>query len=160
VTDDKTPALEQLQLMLNRHVTYELNMLIRTHGLLIGIGLEPAVGNALIESFCVHARNLDEFFQSTGNWPDSLKASSFTTDYKPGPSLPKALKTRMNQQITHLSWGRAHDPNKLVNATERHQMFLMLVAEAVHFGEHLKPEFRGWKYRINLDQALDPPPSK
>jgi hypothetical protein len=66
----------------------------------------------------------------------------------------------MNQQITHLSAGRTHDPAKLVNASERHQMFLMLVTEAVHFGEHLKPEFSGWKYRINLDQALDPSPSK
>ena len=30
-------------------------------------------------------------------------------------------------------------------------MFLMLVSEAVHFAEHLKPKFRDWKYRINLD---------
>jgi hypothetical protein len=150
VTDDETPALEQLQSLLNRHVTYELNMLIRTHGILIGIGLEPTVGNALIESFCVHARNLDEFFQSSGVWP-RLKASSFTTDYKPGRSLTKALKTRMNQQITHLSLARTHDPEKLINPTEQHQMFLMLVTEAAHFGEHLKPEFQDWKYRINLD---------
>jgi hypothetical protein len=57
----------------------------------------------------------------------------------------------MNQQITHLSFGRTHDPAKLVDQTERHQMFILLVSEAVHFGEHLKPEFQDWKYRINLD---------
>jgi hypothetical protein len=98
-----------------------------------------------------NARNLDEFFQSSGAWPDSLRASSFTTDHKPVRSLPRELKTRINQQITHLSWGRTHDPNELVNASERHQMFLMLVSEAVHFGEHLKPEFLDWKYRFCLD---------
>jgi hypothetical protein len=142
-------------------VTYELNMLIRTHGLLIATGLERTVANALIESFCIHARNLDEFFQSSGGRrPDTLKASSFTTNYVPLRSLPKALKTRINQQITHLSSGRTHNPHELVNQTDRHQMFIMLVSEAVHFGEHLKPEFRGWKYCISFDQALDPQPSK
>ena len=30
-------------------------------------------------------------------------------------------------------------------------MFIMLVSEAVQFGEHLKPEFQEWKYRIDLD---------
>ena len=106
MADDEPLSIEQLKSLLNRHVNYELNMLIRTHGLLVGIGLEPIVGNALIKSFCVHARNLDEFFQSSGKWDDSLKASTFTIDYTPGRSLPRAIKTRMNQQITHLSLAR------------------------------------------------------
>ena len=48
-------------------------------------------------------------------------------------------------------FGGTYDPEKLIDPTERNQMFLMLVTEAVHFGEHLKPEFQDWKYRINLE---------
>jgi hypothetical protein len=43
---------------------------------------DQKTANALIESFCIHARNLNEFFLENGK-DDTLKASSFaTTDYR------------------------------------------------------------------------------
>jgi hypothetical protein len=109
VEPNKVPDVEQLKAMLHQHVSYELAMLIHTYSRLTGGSLVSFDVNALIEAFCVHARNLNEFFQSSGTWPDSLHAKSFTTDYKPGPPLPQEILTKMNQQITHLSWGRTHD---------------------------------------------------
>lgn len=154
------PKPEQLKQLLDIHVTYELNMLIRTHGLLITTTLQNALSNALIEAFCVHARNLDEFFQSRGKgkWKDSLLPNWFAANYTPGPALPDELLTRMNQQINHLSTGRTHGSDKLVNAAERHWMFLMLVTEATNFGKHLKSEFLPWKYHVDFEQ--DWPPSE
>jgi hypothetical protein len=77
-----------------KHVGYELDMLAYTFDKLLLV--EPLVGRSfqagqvysLIEAFCIHARNLDEFFQGSGRG-DTLKAVTFADSrYKP------ALTTR------------------------------------------------------------------
>ena len=75
-----------------KHVGYELDMLVYTFDKLLLV--EPLVPrsfqagqvNALIEAFCIHARNLDEFFQGSGRG-DTLKAATFADSrYKPRPN--------------------------------------------------------------------------
>jgi len=59
----------------------------------------------LIESFCIHARNLNEFFLENGK-DDTLKASSFATnDYKRPNNAPerRSLFAKINKQISHLT---------------------------------------------------------
>ena len=51
-----------------KHVGYELDMLVYTFDKLLLVeqlverSLQAGQVNALIEAFCLHARNLDEFF--------------------------------------------------------------------------------------------------
>jgi hypothetical protein len=75
-----------------KHVGYELDMLVYTFDKLLLV--EPLVTrsfqagqvNALIEAFCIHARNLDEFFQCSGQG-NTLKAATFADSrYKPRPN--------------------------------------------------------------------------
>jgi hypothetical protein len=64
-----------------RYLFYEFWMLAETHKrLLAGIG-DAVFQNALIESFCTHARNLNEFFLEVG-WDDCLPFPS------PSPERP------------------------------------------------------------------------
>ena len=44
------------------HLPYEIDMLRSTYLTLYQGGVDWAIRNALIESFCIHARNLLEFF--------------------------------------------------------------------------------------------------
>ena len=60
--------------------------------------------NALIEAFCIHARNLHEFFQ--GSRTDTLKANTFADSrYKsrPNDQERKTLISKINKQISHLT---------------------------------------------------------
>ena len=66
-----------------RYLFYELWMLAETHKRLSGRDRgDTVIQNALIEAFCTHARNLNEFFLEVG-WDHALKASDFALgDYK------------------------------------------------------------------------------
>ena len=105
------------------HVYYELSMLRYTYGKLLEaekfIALDPTARqkaipymNALIEAFCIHARNLYEFFQSTGE-SDTLKARKFADGfYRPLPSNTerKRIIKKIHKQIGHLSKKRTSVP--------------------------------------------------
>src|SRR5262249_42705121 len=87
-----------------RYMFYEFWMLAETQKRLLAGSGDAVLENALIESFCTHARNLNEFFLEVG-LGDTLKASDFTLgDYKwPSDSdKRKALITAINKQIPHL----------------------------------------------------------
>ena len=62
--------------------------------------------NTLIKSFCLHARNLNEFFLEEGRHKDLLKASAFAdADYKRPRNTRRrrALFSKINKQIAHLT---------------------------------------------------------
>ena len=66
--------------LLHVHVRYELDMLFATFEQLRTPVPNVVVGNALIESFCMHARALIDFFDNT----QGLQAREFTdTAYRP-----------------------------------------------------------------------------
>ena len=94
-----------------KHVGYELDMLVYTFDKLLLV--EPLVTrsfqagqvNALIEAFCIHARNLDEFFQCSGQG-NTLKAATFADSrYKPRPNDKerKNLLSKISRQILRLT---------------------------------------------------------
>jgi hypothetical protein len=68
-----------------KHLRYEVQMLGEMRRKLQAREFNDHwTANALIEAFCVHARNLNEFFLEASNHQDTLKASSFANgDYKP-----------------------------------------------------------------------------
>jgi len=137
-----------------KYVGYEIDMLVYTFDKLLLV--EPLVRrsfqagqvNALIEAFCIHARNLHEFFQ--GSRADTLKANTFADSrYKPRPNDQerKTLISKINKQISHLTEQRTSVVEEKISSADRAKLYSILIAEADNLTRHLQPHFRpAWKY--------------
>ena len=137
-----------------KHVGYELHMLVYAFDKLL---VEPLVSrsfqagqvNALIEAFCIHARNLDEFFQGSGR-AGTLQAKTFTDSrFKPRPNDKerKNLMSKISKQISRLTEQRTSVANEKISSTDRAMLYSILIAEADNFTCHLQPHFRpAWRY--------------
>jgi hypothetical protein len=137
-----------------KYVGYELDMLVYTFDKLLLV--EPLVRrsfqagqvNALIEAFCIHTRNLHEFFQ--GCRADTLKANTFTDSrYKarPNDKERKTLMGKINRQISHLTEQRTSVVEEKISSADRARLYSILIAEADNFTRHLQPHLRhAWKY--------------
>jgi hypothetical protein len=78
--------------------------------------------NLAVECFWTHARNLIEFFRRPRN-PDTsgtAAASDFTADRFKMNFDSKMLEDEINQQITHLQYGRPVDAEQKLNTTRMH----------------------------------------
>ena len=138
-----------------KHVGYELDMLVYTFDKLLLVeqlverSLQPGQVNALIEAFCIHARNLDEFFQGSGRG-DTLKAELFADgEYAPltNDKERKDLVRKINKQISHLTEQRTSEIKEKIGTADRAKLFYILIAEADNFTRHLQPHLRrAWKY--------------
>src|SRR5271157_5148857 len=87
------------------HVLYEMEMLRDTPGA-YGAAPWPSVqANALLESFAVHARCLDEFFRAKKQKGTRMRASDFVPGF---PLLVgnERILGRMNAEVTHLTHSR------------------------------------------------------
>lgn len=68
--------------IIEKHLPYEIDMLRRTHTQLSKIDEadeQRAIRNALIESFCIHARSLLHFFANNKMRITDAIAKEFTT---------------------------------------------------------------------------------
>jgi len=128
-----------LQELYNEHIKYECEMLVCTDQMLRLIPVPYPVGNALIESFCFHARCLIEFFDSK-----YLTTSLFVdSSYKPWTSgrVPTLLAKKLNTQVAHLTAHRVADSNKKIGVEDRAKLLSCISQEVDHFCSHLKPQF-------------------
>ena len=126
--------------ILEHHYQYEIEMLARTYTLLDDFRIQQ---NALIEAFCLHARNLIEFYF------DEVKKGHPYTEPSYDPFANK--KTRVgklnqiiNHQISHLD--RSQRTTKDADKTsdkERSELIDLLSTETAAFRKHLKSEYRG-----------------
>jgi len=106
---------------IKKHLSYEIWMLCETYELTCKLKEEPETdeeridANMKIESFCVHARNLYEFF---------LKATP-RDEYVPRGFTPAKANydepvRLLNTQISHLIYeGRTDKPAKLIDGADR-----------------------------------------
>jgi hypothetical protein len=93
--------------ILKKHLPYEIDMLRQTYRKLKQGPLpEWAVNNALIESFCIHARSLSDFFGNCRSKPDDFIAADFTNTPATRFNIPAALRTKLNKEIFHLTGAR------------------------------------------------------
>lgn len=136
----------QLAEYLTRHVRYEWNMLAGTRDRLKR-RQDPVTKNALIESFCVHARNLIEFYRGSGR-KDYIKAKDFTDSSYKARFVPantgeigNKLYAKLNQQVAHLAQDRSADPSKKIGAADREIIFEALRKERDRFEPLIKPIF-------------------
>jgi hypothetical protein len=109
------------------------------------------LANAIIESFCVHARNLIEFFDQKSATPgqarsDYIGAKHFCNGYIPwtkgGPS--NDLRGRLNRQISHLTYDR----------TERAELVRFIQRELEIFGRCLREPYKEkWPFEDDVVAA-------
>jgi hypothetical protein len=131
-------------------------MLFETRTRLIAGVNDVVLRNALIESFCIHARSLIDFF----NDRKGAKASDFTEPtYVPFPNGPIAdtLVTKLSTQIAHLTLNRTADPQKKIDHTAREELTTKLAAELVNFFGNLKPEYQAlWPSSLKIPNSSPP----
>jgi hypothetical protein len=123
------------------HLAYEIKMLHETRKALRGNPVSPQVITfALMESFCVHARNLNEFFlESKRN--DTLKASTFATSSYRRPENPedrRALFQKIHTQIAHLTAERTSAAAEKIGPVDREEMYSWVYACLNYFADHIR----------------------
>lgn len=127
--------------MLGHHLAYEFEMLQGTYSMLANDLDDKIITNALIESFCIHARQLIEFF----NNKQGRKAEEFTGGTyaaKHVGSLGDVVK-KLNTQIAHLTGERTANSNDKIGSIDRCELLMALEQEAQNFTFHLAPAFKG-----------------
>lgn len=133
----------EFEALLHVHVRYELDMLFGTLHQLANPVANAVVGNALIESFCLHARQLLDFFGNT----QGLHASEFThSGYTPlandALGISSATTKKLNTQIAHLTKERVSDAAEKIGPEDRVRLHAGLERALRHFERHLRSPFR------------------
>jgi len=127
--------------ILTHHLHYEIGMLGATYTALSTGFFGTLINNALIESFCIHARALIEFFENK----QGGGASRFTGGTYSAAHLGSldGIKKKLNTQIAHLTDLRTTDPDEKIGSSDRETLFKALLAEAGNFADQLAPNFKG-----------------
>ena len=127
---------------LAEHYVYELNMLRWTQATLTETP-EGFNANALIESFCVHARALMDFYKSRPR-QDDVTAQDFTSSGQfsaNGTSqIPSDVRTRVNKQIAHLTASRENAPQK-VDYADRQTLLSAVELDHTAFKSAVQPQY-------------------
>ncbi len=145
--------------IIDKHLPYEIDMLRSTYRQLSSVAKIPpgsesreqqVARHALIESFCIHARSLMDFFGNKSNDTTDAIAAEFTdgfaTPIDPTKEPLKTLRIKLNKQVFHLTRNRTllvavkFDPGK--DGTLLLQLFESAIAR---FNACLKPEFNRFK---------------
>ena len=95
----------------------------------------------MIESFCIHARILIDFFNGRGG----VKAKEVTLKtYQPFRSgrVSKTLTEKLNTQISHLTLKITSVYSEKIGPVDRKELFDAIMAELQIFKTHLKKEYR------------------
>jgi hypothetical protein len=146
----KTGTLADREEILREHLPYEIEMLRFAHGKLQEPAHDRTMVNCLIECFCVHARNLIDFFDDDkkDNDKDAV-ARHFVNrvSYQPfAGSSPKhpggrygELYAKLNKQITHITYDRTGigDADK-IGDQDRKQIRRLIEKEIDNFRHHPK----------------------
>lgn len=143
--------------ILEEHLIYEIWMLLHTDEALKA-PLSTVTQNALIESFCIHARQLLDFFENR----QGVHAKEFTTDGIYEAAHLDGLKLqrkKLNTQIAHLTAHRTKDPNRKILEADRILLRDALLREAHHFQSRLQGDFATrFKVPSLADNPDGPPP--
>jgi len=144
----KTPELEEF---FGEHLPYEINM-FRASYLLLGTGLLGAVlNNALIESFCVHARNLIEFFKTKDSCDFDPRAFTVQAYALNKRFIGDSILPKITNQISHLTVNRTSDNSKKIGSADRKAIAESVEREIARFKSNLTPD---WLAKCKFDAAL------
>jgi hypothetical protein len=148
VTQVPKPTQTEKEEFLKEHLPYEVDMLRATYSLL-QTASPNAVGFALIESFCVHARNLIEFskIKKSCNFDPRWFTENLKLDkrFVDGGALVK-----ITEQISHLSANRRSLQTEKIGLKFREKVYEAIEDELERWEKCLNPGWRAhWKPPIN-----------
>jgi len=126
---------------LAEHYVYEVNMLRATHWLLASAA-DQALANALIESFCVHARTLLDFFKSNPIGDDVVATHFVTAGHFRATAtsqLSADVRTRVNKQVVHLTASRENAIK--INDVDRLALLTAIEADHKAFKNAVDPQY-------------------
>lgn len=156
-------SVEKRDGWIEEHLLYEIQMLDRTHNLLDWTDPalpEGVILNALIESFCVHARTLIEVFR------EETEATQSGNGQKQWHALTSGFVQRgkykdydklLNNQISHLGDLRERDPVKKIDRKVRVALVNSLRQDLALFKQHLKPQWQSPPLPDISDSSASPP---
>lgn len=125
--------------ILGHHLPYEIWMLQETHQRLKGAVSDQVVTNALIESFCIHARQLLDFFENKqGRCAKDFTGGTYNATCL---SYLRTQRTKLNTQIAHLTACRTKDPKEKIGGTDRDKLLKAILREARNFQSNLVGTF-------------------
>lgn len=130
------------KIVLEDALPHELEMLQGSYIRLISPPSDPIVENALIECFCLHARQLLEFLNNKQGAPvrDFVDAA-FQLQHI--TNLDNDLVTKLNTQIAHITYRRTAQQKDKINQADRKRLLEEIVAEMQNVANNLKAEFVG-----------------
>lgn len=148
-----------LKEMLAEHIVYEVDMMRGTYACLTSGGhswFSITVVNALHESFCVHARVLNEFFTTDDRPADNTAGARHFAkpEYTPFPQgAPSGeLIGKLNKQISHPSYGRTLKDK--LGPDDRERLMRFIDDEVVNFSRHLRTTYAPiWPDRMRQARA-------
>lgn len=141
---------EPIDELFREHFGYEVTMLHSAHQMLTKTQAEPktieekTIKNALIESYCIHARSLIDFFRGKDG---SFVSKCVDSSYKAFPrgKIRKALITKLHTQIAHLTQMRKSASADKIDDCDRLELLNAIRDELENFRSHLLPELsRHW----------------
>lgn len=135
---------------LDEHVAYELQMLRYTHGRMQS-ETDPLLWNTLMESFCIHARNLHAFLvnkrgrgsKAGKSSTNNFKAKDFSKTYKVDQlnALKGPLLSRVDLQLFHMGKQRGNVKNvKLDRKSDIKNINQWVENDLKDFAEAIKKE--------------------
>jgi hypothetical protein len=131
---------EQRTKFIEEHLPYEFSMLEHTFQRLHQVQ-EPADWNAFLESFCIHARNVKDFFiGDRGAANNGVIANDLISFVN--LRIPNALTgtfQRLNEQITHMSRHRPTDGNAKFTRAHAEKVMAWLRPQLEKFLNDLSP---------------------
>jgi hypothetical protein len=139
--------------IISTHLPYEIDMLRYAYQRLLDF-VPQEEGNAFIECFCVHARNLLDFFwDETPKRKNYAVARHFTSpSYKPfedlSPKKKNGLYGKLHDQIVHLTYGRTDDSSARIGHDARVSLRELIEREIDNFSSHIETPYRDlWRHR-------------
>ncbi len=144
-----TPA--QLEDFAHEHIGYELDMLVGTCALLDTLDSDTVQHDAVLESFLIHARSVDDFLSLPvkNQRPNDVVARHYHAEWESDPVMPERERDLVNKFVAHLTTVRFRKQGVRVG---------LVMAEVkggfMRFLRALEPERRVWFARA--ERALAP----
>jgi hypothetical protein len=149
----KKGTMDKRNEIISVRVPYEIKMMKYTYEQLQSPALNSPADWVLIECFCLHVRNLIDFF-----WKDeplnskNAVARHFThaTDqcYSPfaGICPKKGIYGKINKQIAHVTYDSTEIEAEKIGPDDRKTLYDLVVKEIHNFRQHIRPRYRAFEH--------------
>jgi hypothetical protein len=139
--------------IISEMLPYEIDMLRHAYQRSQSPEFEQADINAFIETFCIHARSLIDFFwdRKPKKKNHAIARHFISGPYDPFGGVspkPNRLYAKLNDQIVHLSYSRTDVMEEKIGPKERLELNNLIEKEIENFGSHIDASYQQlWKRR-------------